>query len=363
MNQNPSDNSPNVPESGRAVVAGKADPHQNDRSDRFDPLLQHALNSLDIKLEDELNRFRSKQADPTSDVAVASPVEVVWEQQSADFDDADILTAEIVRSAIAYPEPEPQSSQGFIVIDSLSTQRSRQGADAGYAEISLQPERSADRDNLDLNFSSGGEIAPLHDEYLSSSQELLRQIQSGYTTNHSAENRNRSQPTTPKPKRKISPLKIGSMAAACVIAGGAAYTYFNPSILAPLATTKTSVPTLATTTSSLGQSIQSPNLAANEFTDLNLSAVNTIKVPAASAPAPTNNISNAPTATFAPPASAATVPAAVPFKSGAPILSPTATITAQPRLADSLVRSLLPPNFQAVNERSIARPLQPQLKR
>ncbi len=361
MNQNPSDDSPNAPESGRAVVAGKAAPNDNDRSDRFNPLLQHALNSLDIKLEDELNRFRSKQADPTSDVAVASPVEVVWEQQSADFDDADILTAEIVRSAIAYPDRDSQSSQGFIVIDGRSTaaETERQGRDRHYAAISLQPERTADRDNLDLNFSSGGEIAPMHDEYSSSSQELLRQIQSGYPTNNPASNRDRSPTTTPKPKQKLSPLKIGSMAAACVIAGGAAYTYFNPSILAPLVTTKTIAPTVATTTSSLGQSIQSPNLAANEFTDLNLSAVNTIKVPTASAPA---NISNAPTATFAPPASAATAPTAVPFKSGAPILSPTATITAQPRLADSLVRSLLPPNFQAVNERALARPLQRQLK-
>jgi hypothetical protein len=353
MNHNPSDDSPNAPELGRAVVAGKATPPDDNRSDRFNPLLQHALNSLDIKLEDELNRFRSKQADPTLDVAVASPVEVVWEQQSADFDEADILTAEIVRSAIAYPDRESRSTNGFIVIDSLSTSAERQRNDRQYAQISLHPGPSVDRDNLDLNFSSGGEIAPLHDEYLSSSQELLRQIQSGYKHNPPAEDRPRTQTATAKPKWK-SPLKIGSMAAACVIAGGAAYTYFNPSILAPLATTKTSVPTVATATSSLGQSIQSPNLATNEFTDLSLSAVNTIKVTTTTAPA---NISNAPTAaTYTPPASAA-APVAVPFKSGVPI-SPTATITAQPRLADSLVRSLLPSNFHPVNDRSVNRSMQ-----
>jgi hypothetical protein len=149
------------------------------------------------------------------------------------------------------------------------------------------------------------------------------------------------------------------MAAVCILAGGAVYTSLNPSILAPLTATKVVSP-LSTITSSLGQSIQSPNLAANEFTELNLSTINTIKLPTA---APANNIGTATTPTGNVATAASTTPAAIPFNGLNPQIMPPATITSQPRLADSLVKSLLPPNFQSFAKHSGYRPLQPGVRR
>jgi hypothetical protein len=191
-----------------------------------------------------------------------------------------------------------------------------------------------------LNFSSGGQMATYHDEYSSSSQELLRQIQSGRPPSDPATPSNADDKAAPAPRPKhLTPLKIGSVAAACALAGGAVYTYLNPSILAPLTAAKTVSPA---TTSLLGQTIQSPNLAANEFSELNLSTLNTIKLPTVATATPT-----APTTTptmTAPTNSSVGAPVAIPFNRPTQA-APIATISSQPRLADSLVRSLLPPNF------------------
>lgn len=371
MNHNPSEDSANVPSSAQAVVAGVRVREASARAEvsgteyHLNPSLQQALGCLDIKLEDELTRFRSKQehqsgAGSKPDVQSAQVSEATWEQESADFDaSAEIFTAEIVRSKVPIAK-EAVSKGGFIVIDGLttSTTNSRSAITTNYAPIALhRPEVPAIQESLGLNFSSGGEIAPFHDEYLSSSQELLRQIQSGHPTGKadSFDNRNQSAPLTPK-RNYLAPIAIGSMAAACVLAGGATYTYFNPSILASLTATKTVAP--ATTASALGQSIQSPNLAANEFSDLSLSTLNTIKLPATAAP--TTNVSMATTSTMS---GTATPPVAIPFNGMGTQTLPSATITSQPRLADSLVKSLLPPNFQSYIRPSGDRATSPGMSR
>jgi hypothetical protein len=366
MNHNPSDSSTNVSPSGQAVV---------DRLDRLDPSLQQALNCLDIKLEDELTRFRSKQEEPAPERQAVQTAETIWEQESPDFDaDAEIFTAEIVHPVKIETERDKSRADrgdqtptgGFIIIDGLSTSSSNSRnavTTVNYAPISVDRQgRSAMDENLDLNFSTGGEIATFRGEYSSSSQELLRQIQSGYPPGSEAFSEDRrTTSATPAPKRKhLTPLKLGSMAAVCVLASGAGYAYFNPSILTiPSIATKTVMPTA--TTNLLGGSIQSPNLAANEFTELNLSTLNTIKLPKTAVA--TNAISAAPTATLNGTATA-TAPVAIPFNTiNAKIVPPTAIITSQPRLADSLIKSLLPPNFHTVAKPSGYRAIPPAMRR
>jgi hypothetical protein len=362
MNHPPSDDSANVPPSSQAVVVGAADLQEDREFDRLNPALQQALGCLDIKLEDELTRFRATQKERSPQPQLAPVSETIWEQQSIGLDaSGDILTAEILQPARVHPieaqddrhslfsEEAATPSGGFIIIDGLvtATTNSRNAiTTVNYASIASQRnEVPTLRESLDLNFSSGGEIAPFREEYSSSSQELLRQIQSGYPSSATdpAQNRPQTAPTAIKGK-SLTPLKLGSIAAACALAGGVAYTALNPSILAPLVATKTIAPTA--TTNSLGQLIQSPNLAANEFTELNLSTINNLKLPTVAAPAPATNVSMATTPTATAPIS--TAPAAIPFKAATSTPSvPTATITSQPRLADSLVKSLLPPNFHA----------------
>jgi hypothetical protein len=364
MNHNPSDDSAkNLTPSDRAVVAG-TDTESAQKRSALNPLLQKALSCLDIKLEDELTRFRAKQqTDPIDTEAdrqesdggrhrpelQANPV--IWEQQSMFDGEADILTAEILNPAPPEADIQPGAQDrdpapvgGFIIIDGLTSSASSSRnaiANTNYAPIELHRSGGAVDRQMALNFSAGGQMTPYHDEYSSSSQELLRQIQSGRPPSEPATSNNADVKAAPAPRPKhLTPLKIGSVAAACALAGGAVYTYLNPSILAPLTATKTVSPT---TTSLLGQTIQSPNLAANEFSELNLSTLNTIKLPTV-ATATTTAPTTTTTTMTAPANSSAGAPAAIPFDrltQAAPI----ATISSQPRLADSLVRSLLPPNF------------------
>jgi hypothetical protein len=332
MNHNPSDNSANVHPSRQAVV---------DREpDQLHPALGKALGCLDIKLEDELTRFRSHQLDPVLEPQLQKTA-ATWEQGSEDmYRDSEIFTAEIIQpvvsQTIATAEEDIPQPSGFIIIDRLTTSSTTSrdlATTVNYAPMTVYREDPPPRqESLDLNFSTGGKIAPFHGEYLSSSQELLRQIQSGYPT--STETFTRTQTAaTPKPKL-FTPLKIGSLAAACVLAGGVVYTSLNPNIL----TTLTATNVVAPTTSNL---IQTPNLAANEFTELNLSTLNNIKLPTVVASAPTTNVSIA-TSTMS---TTAGTPAPVPFNVTTAPIAPSATITSQPRLADSLIKSLLPANF------------------
>ena len=377
MNHHPSDDSANVPPSGHAVVAGvrvgESRPlgtpgdslpaaSEHHESYHFNPLLQTALSCLDIKLADELARFRSKQEqelgrNTTAPADEHSPNQsVIWEQQGADFDaDSNILTAEIVQPPTDRDRLAPKG--GFIIIDGLTTSASssrNSSTNLNYAPIALhRSDAPAIAENLDLNFSSGGEMAQFQDEYSSSAQALLRQIQSGAP----ATGNDTPTPPATSPRHKHLPLKIGSMAVVCALAGGAVYTYLNPSILAPLTAAKVTTPT-----TSLGQLIQSPNLAASEFTELNLSTLNTIKLPTVTA----TNIGMVPTPMSTVPATVvSTAPAAIPFNGirGTRQTLPAPTITSQPRLADSLVRSLLPPNFHSFAKPSDYRAAPPSSQR
>ena len=352
MNHNLSDNSANVHPSDRAVV--------DRESHHLNPVLGQALGCLDIKLEDELTRFRSNRTDPLPERQLAPVATATWEQSEDLYADEDIFTAQIIQPGVtgivADDEDDRPQPSGFIIIDGLTTSStsSREvNNTVSYAPMTIyQEDLSSQPESLNVNFSTGGEIAPFHDEYLSSSQELLRQIQSGYPT--STETFNRTQTVAPVSKNKFfTPLKIGSMAAACVLAGGAIYTSLNPNILTTLTTltaTKVAVPTPSNL-------IQTPNLAANEFTELNLSTLNNIKLPTAVAAAPTTNVSIATSNLGA----TSTAPAPVPFTRTQVV--PTAAITSQPRLADSLIKSLLPPNFQSYAKPTGYRSIPSGLKR
>ncbi len=339
MNHNPSGNS-----------ATTIEPESNP----LNPALQQALTCLDVNLDDELTRFRHKIEQPESNPQSLTPGEETWEQQSIDYDaESGLLTAEIVKPAISSTTIDEEEyemippSGGFIVIDGVPTPENGLASmtTVNYPPLTIYSEDiSVPHQSLDLNYSPGGQISPFREEYIASSQELLRQIQAGATTPPDAFNNSTQTAPTPTKRQWATPLKLGSVAAVVfAVAGAGVYTYLNPTILSPLTTPK--VGTIAsTTTNSLGQIIQSPNLAANEFTELNLSTLNTVKIATA---APTSRVS-----TIANPVATqtTTTPMAIPFTPVNPqTIVPPAT-TVQPKLADSLLKSLLPSNFQALRQ-------------
>jgi hypothetical protein len=356
MNQNLSGDSQQPPISSQAVVERTdravmetSDPIHHQTEDRAKLRLQKALDCLDVRLEDELSRFRARQAHRSIDTPqiIGS---VAWEPQSVAAPvetDEHVIVGEIMKSGVVGENLDrgAESTSGMdemsppnanLHLTTMANVDDRPSLYADYPEA----ENVTSAENLDVNFSLRGEIAPFHVGYLASSQELVdrKQIEATDESNDVFEDPADSYKVIPQPQF-FTLRKLSLMAMAWAVAGGAAYAYFNPNILAPL-TAKVSVPTIATT-GAVEQSIQSPNLAANEFTELNLSTINTIKLPTATTA--TNVTPATATASVANPSAA---PVAIPSKgTNATAMPQSAPITVQPQLADSLVKALLPPNF------------------
>jgi hypothetical protein len=352
MNHNPSGDSAQTPASSQAVVGRTAvtdDNHQvlggaSALQDRSNPRLQEALGCLDVKLEDELNKFRSKQTNRLADTPPIAGTAAL-EQQSVDNRvevDEKIITGEIIKSGVLGDTKERSGES--IVMDGISSHHPQinlatiTSVNNPPLSIYAEAENSTTDENLDLNFSPRGEIAPFHVGYLASSQELLDRDELGSTSESDVFEDPADSYLAPSKPQFFTFRKLSLMAMAWIVAGGAAYTYLNPNILAPL-TAKVTTPTVVAT-GSLGQSIQSPNLAANEFTELNLSMLNTIKIPTA---ATATNVNTAATTASVNPSGA--------VKGVNSTAMPTAAITTQPQLADSLVKSLLPPDFHTFAKR------------
>ncbi len=259
-------------------------------------------------------------------------------------EDLEALVAEIAKPSRQQPivSGDITTSFGeFIIIDELVTPQPSYGeiASSGYAPLALRGAQIPIAEkSLELDCSSGGEIAPFHGEYLASSQELLRQIQSGSIDPRDSFGIPAHSPPTGQPKHQyLTKLQFGGIVAACMLAGAAIYACLNPSILAPLTAPQVATIAPATAVSNLGQSIQSPNLAANEFTPLNLNGIGTI------APPSTLSSPNVDLATDTAP----NTPVAIPYNPATSQAIPPTGNTDRVNLADSLVKSLLPPNFQS----------------
>jgi hypothetical protein len=276
----------------------------------------------------------------------AMPVgEETWEQRSIEYEgDLEAIVAEIAQPSRSTPiiSGEICSSSGELsFLDELATPQPSYGAIAssGYAPLALRgAEIPVVEQSLDLDLSSGGEIAPFHGEYLASSQELLRQIQSGSIDPSDSVRIPDQSTATGQPKhRYLTKLQFSGIVAACMLAGAAIYACLNPSILAPLTATQVATVAPSTTVSNLGQSIQSPNLAANEFSQLNLNTTSTIPAPSTlSSPNVGIGADAAPN-----------TPVAIPYNPATFQPIPPTGNADRVNLADSLIKSLLPPNFQS----------------
>ncbi len=258
--------------------------------------------------------------------------EETGKQQSSidDDDDLEAILAELVKPGIA--STSSTSSDGLPMVDDRlpATARHEEIIQIDYAPLEMGSQEMG----LDLNFSAGGEIAPFQAEYLPSSQELLRQIQAGAgNPSDSVGIHGTSRAAIAVKRQYLTKLQFGSVIAASLLAGAAVYVALNPSILTPLTVTKVATLLPPTTVSNMGPSVQTPNLAANEFTPLNLSTVERIPAPVTSTP--TDGVINL----------TEVAPAAIPYNPTAPI--PATGNVGRQNLSDSLVKSLLPPDFRS----------------
>ncbi len=289
--------------------------------------LQKALNMLDLNPEKELARYRQYKNGGSNTLKTFESAELIEESPSnappltVSFASVGVMTDEEDEDYEVIPPSEP-----FAVYEDVSSQVSPQKKQSPAGEMVLTGQLP-ESESLNLSLVLPGEIAPVSDEYLPASQELWRSL--GQTAPLPVE--------TPIPKWKV-PLAIGSSILAIATVSGMSYINMHPALLKgiPLVSQLTDV--TVRTSGPPGEVMVGPDLALGEFSDLSLSNINSITIPGQETAAV------ATPKTPAPPSPAAVLPTITPA-----LTPPAATgLATAPtaRLADSLIRNLLPPNIQ-----------------
>lgn len=282
--------------------------------------LLQALNTLELEPSQEIEKYRLyRGVGLEGEKAPRPPIESTEEEEEYDY------------------EMIPPS-QSFVRAEEKQ-QRSKQSA----GELVLSNQLREDG-SLDLSVVSPGEITKNPNEYLPASKELWRSLGQPEPIAEAA----------PEEKSKWQlPVAMGSSVIALTAVTGMTYVNNHPALLqtVPVVAQLTAPP--APIQIPPGQTLQGPDLAMGEFSDLTLANINGLSLPGkaepmAAAPAPALPIATAVPAASTPPSLTA------PTKINTSTSAPAATATAQPSthsLADSLIRNLLPANIQQINVR------------
>jgi hypothetical protein len=279
--------------------------------------LRQALNMLDLQPEVEIAKYRSYKAAKLNNTQ----------------------TYEQLNSVITAPEEEEEDyeeippSEPFAVMEHARTRSSNTEPPGELVFKDVEPPAAS----LDLSLLPPGEISSARNEYAPASQELWRSL---------------GKPA-PLAAAKVPgwkmPVAIGSSLTAIAAVAGMTYVNMHPLLLqqVPVVSQLTAPPVLPAIPP--GQNLQGPDLAMGEFSDLSLGNLNSITIPGSAAPLAQNPVSPSPSSTtaVAPVTSVLTSPILTPNTTPNTTVAP---VTAQPtngsRLADTLIRNLLPPNIQ-----------------
>ena len=259
------------------------------------PVIQTALSSLDIKLEEELVRYRRQKAGhsvmPNSSLGRTTTRQVI-----------DLMAVDGAES-INQPSPSGMVSPISMMPPSLanpdvqasfqSTHPNHNTASTTDNVASAEPEAENLRSDSEVMETSharetsvGGDLVyqgaiptPPND-YLASSEELLRSLAQEEAQLHK-ERRLRD--------NLLTPLAVGSLLLLLLTSATLGYIVTNPSVLHYLggnrfsksqpevAPSSTQSSTVTDKTASVAPNLQGPNLAAQEFVDLNLNNLSTLK--------------------------------------------------------------------------------------
>ncbi len=301
------------------------------------PHLQQALSMLELNPENELGRYRRYKKGELDAVKTFESAELIERPGGMGPLNRAFTTAGMVNMTDEEEEDYEviPPSQSFVVYGkeasepSNSIQSTPLDNEIPAGEMVLRSPAPVS-DNLNLSLRTPGSITP-RDEYSSASQDLIRSFG--------------STPALTKiqiPKWKM-PLAIGSSLVAIAAVGGMSYVNMHPALLknVPVIAQLTTTPVLPVVPP--GEVLQGPDLAMGEFSDLSLSNINSLTVPGTEIAKTANQ--NSPT-TIAPNSSPA-IGAALPQ----PALAAPSVATAAPtsRLADGLIRNLLPPSIQQLS--------------
>ncbi len=301
------------------------------------PHLQQALSMLELNPEHELGRYRRYKKGELDAVQTFESAELIERPGGMGPLNRAFTTAGMVNMTDEEEEDYEviPPSQSFVVYDkevsepSSSVQSTSLDNEMPAGEMVLRSPAPV-IDNLNLSLRTPGSITP-PDEYSPASQDLIRSFG--------------STPALTKiqiPKWKM-PLAIGSSLVAIAAVGGMSYVNMHPALLksVPVVAQLTATPVLPVVPP--GEVLQGPDLAMGEFSDLSLSNINSLIVPGTEIVKTATP--NVPT-TIAPNSSPA-IGAALPQPAfAAPSIAAAAPTS---RLADGLIRNLLPPSIQQLS--------------
>ncbi|NJN71595.1 MAG: hypothetical protein HC799_01635 [Limnothrix sp. RL_2_0] len=271
------------------------------------PMIHQALGSLELDLEAELRRYRRHRSTQPSPQQQGSPVnESPWPVATPEPQPIETKVKgvdPISYGAVSLPTPENPAARSSGVEQVLQQLQSPPSASA--------PEKLLNLDNHD----------PLPQDYLESSEELLKTLERDVPINE----------TTP-PKQRWTPLKIAAVAASvtgvCLLLAAV----LLPNVLNPAA--DTDVTTLTETEGiepggeGLGSEPTTVNLAAEEFVNLSLDNLSVVD--------PDDEA-------IAPPAASPTPATTTPSEAtSVPQIAPLSTPTGQNNLASAI----LPPSLR-----------------
>ncbi len=289
--------------------------------------LRRALNMLDLQPDVEIAKYRTYKDNKLHSAAKL-------------LDSGNVLAAPD-EDEEEYEEIPP--SEPFAVMEHRRTYDPSSGLEPPGELVFREIEPPAA--SLDLSLLPPGEISSARNEYLPASQELWRSL---------------GKPAAPVaetlPKWKL-PVAIGSSVVALAAVSGMTYVNLHPALLQQVPVVAQLTAPAALPAIPPGQNLAGPDLAMGEFSDLGLGNINSITLPGSAAPVAQSPVTQAPVA----PANTVPLPSnptapTVPNTAVAPVLPNPAPAAnpAQPsgnnRLADTLVRNLLPPNIQQMAE-------------
>ncbi|NES96176.1 MAG: SPOR domain-containing protein [Desertifilum sp. SIO1I2] len=239
-------------------------PGQTSQTPPLHSALQSALGSLDVQLEDELIRYRrAKSSDP-----LPPPRGLERHQPRKPLDLITLSAPPIPEPELAVPETAPPEPEAPAPVEASSSLVLSSPEETPEIQLTETP-------------------SPEPEDYLESSEELLKNL----NDEPDAELPQRS----PWVENLLTPLSLGAMLLLLLVSATLGYALKNPSLfnhlLARRSPDSTDNPLLATPATEASASPtalpQAPNLANQEFKDVNLDTLSSLqRTPSSPSPSP-----------------------------------------------------------------------------
>lgn len=265
----------------------------------INPVLQAALSSLDVQLEEELARYRRQRLGrPVTTPKglgrhqTRKPIDLIAVERVGTGPQRPALgmsTSPLASFPLFNVQPDPEAAANAATQQTPSSQLNVAPASPGVV-VAAPNQTDANSETPPEQPSNLATVATSQappEDYLESSEQLLKSL---------------AQETTPPPKKPfaaklLTPLGIGSLLLLLLSGATAAFVLSNPSSFAALkqifgTKTPTPAPSATEPTSMTGNSgketaaVNGPDLATDEFVDLNLNTLSHLEANPKASPTP-----------------------------------------------------------------------------